>query len=71
MNLIIHFPGVFFRQGKTFFINGWKLQRGPCENCTEKDEGSEVTARRKQYLNDTNDPEAFGKWLNWNYKVLK
>lgn len=21
-----------------------------------------MTARRKQYINDTNDPEAFGKW---------
>lgn len=56
------FSWVFFGKVKLFFLNGWKLQRGPCQNCTENDEGSEVTARRKQYINATNDPEAFGKW---------
>lgn len=45
-----------------FFLNGWKLSRGPCYNCTEDDEGHDVTARRKQYIIDTNDPEAFGTW---------
>lgn len=44
------------------FLNGWKLYKGPCYNCTEKDEGSDVTPRRKQYIVDTNDPQAFGSW---------
>lgn len=47
---------------KLTFLNGWQLHRGPCYNCTENDEGSDVTARRKQYINDTHDPYAFGKW---------
>lgn len=47
---------------KIYFLNGWKLNRGPCYNCTEKDEGSDVTERRKQYINDKNDPEIFGSW---------
>lgn len=47
---------------KIFFLNGWKLSRGPCYNCTEDDEGLDVTARRKQYIFDTKDPEAFGMW---------
>lgn len=45
-----------------YFLNGWKLYKGPCYNCTEIDEGSEVTPRRKQYIVDTNDPQAFGSW---------
>lgn len=47
---------------KLYFLNGWKLYKGPCYNCTENDEGSEVTPRRKQYIVDTNDPQAFGSW---------
>lgn len=47
---------------KIFFLNGWKLSRGPCYNCTEDDEGLDVTARRKQYIFDTKDQEAFGVW---------
>nr|XP_034326148.1 uncharacterized protein LOC105319101 isoform X2 [Crassostrea gigas] len=49
-------------QVKIYFLNGWKLNRGPCYNCTEKDEGSDVTERRKQYIIDKNDPEVFGSW---------
>lgn len=53
----------FFVKVKLSFLNGWKLHRGPCDNCTENDEGLDVTERRKQFINDTNNPEAFGSWL--------
>lgn len=52
----------FFVKVKLSFLNGWKLHRGPCDNCTENDEGLDVTDRRKQFINDTNNPEAFGSW---------
>lgn len=51
-----------FVKVKLSFLNGWKLYRGPCDNCTENDEGLDVTERRKKFINDTNNPEAFGSW---------
>ncbi|XP_052697312.1 uncharacterized protein LOC128175596 [Crassostrea angulata] len=44
------------------FLNGWKLYKGPCYNCTERDEGHDVTARRKMYIQDYSNPEAFGSY---------
>lgn len=44
------------------FLNGWKLHKGPCYNCTERDEGDDVTARRKMYIQDYSNPEAFGSY---------
>ncbi|XP_078314028.1 uncharacterized protein LOC111129527 [Crassostrea virginica] len=47
---------------KIFFLNGWKLHKGPCYNCTESDEGVDVTARRKQFIIDTGNQRVFGAW---------
>ena len=47
---------------KLFFLNGWKLHKGPCYNCSKDDEGYIVTARRKQYIIDKNDKGVFGIW---------
>lgn len=61
---MIMFSLTFFSvKVKLSFLNGWKLHRGPCDNCTENDEGLDVTERRKIFINYTNNPEAFGSWL--------
>lgn len=44
------------------FLNGWKLHKGPCYNCTESDEGHDVTARRWMYIQDYGNPDVFGSW---------
>lgn len=63
ITLMIIFSLIFvFVKVKLSFLNGWKLHRGPCDNCTENDEGLDVTERRKKFINDTNNPEAFGSW---------
>ena len=38
------------------------MHKGPCYNCTENDEGVDVTARRKQFIIDTGNQRVFGAW---------
>ena len=38
------------------------MHKGPCYNCTESDEGVDVTARRKQLIIDTGNKRVFGAW---------
>ena len=38
------------------------MHKGPCYNCTENDEGVDVTARRKQLIIDTGNQRVFGAW---------
>ncbi|XP_061168859.1 uncharacterized protein LOC133178117 [Saccostrea echinata] len=47
---------------KVFFLNGWKIGEGPCQNCTTGDIGTEVTDKRKRIIQQANDSEIFGKW---------
>ncbi|XP_062599355.1 uncharacterized protein LOC134260838 [Saccostrea cucullata] len=47
---------------KLFFLNGWKIDKGPCRTCTAADKGSDVTQRRKLLIQQTNNQEMFGKW---------
>ena len=38
------------------------MHKGPCYNCTENDEGVDVTARRKQFIIDKGNHRVFGAW---------
>ena len=38
------------------------MHKGPCYNCTENDEGVDVTAHRKQFIIDTGNRRVFGAW---------
>ena len=41
------------------FLNGWKLDSGPCSNCSENDIGLDVTERKQQNYQNRSE---FGRW---------